>query len=842
MKRQGSLFSRIVLNLLLSPKLRSQSEGGYIIVVVAGMIVAISAMLLTAELVARVDSNSTKSSGSSAAGFYAAEAGLNLRATKIRTRFAGYNIPSGTSPADWTVCRDTADGVTPTDDFGCDTTLTVQDYLYPNDTSKRVKVSTYVADLNSKDSSGKPKPLAITINKGEIYGGLNAQEYRYDVNSVAYDPISKQPSAIAGIRFKSRLVPLFQFAAFYKNDLDFSNPAPMNLNGPIHTNADMYLNTSSGNTVNISGQLTSAGDMYRGEKATSSCNTGFYVIDPNNLREVSCDSGSGTTKLTTSSLTNWNGNIKPNVTKLDIPSPDVLNAKSGNEYWDKADLRVALRLDPTTKAFSSIDVLNSDGSTNAAATSTLNSSTCLPSSTSTTNPSTTNLAATATATATTITVDNASIFKQGDPIQVSAITNSGANNYLTSSNGNNIVFIVQSISGNVITLNRALGQAITNKTGVTVTRPIVWYSNTFYNYREKAGATQASTLDQGRLIRMLNVDMQRVMTCASSMMSKALTDDTEGGLVWFFTVKSSNSTDLSDATTDVTTTPAGTPNGYGVRIYNGAYLASLSSSDAIKGLTVATDQAVYIRGDYNCSGNGDDPDPAATTRSQANTSCSGSQTKNKRPAAIMADSLNILSNAWNLSDVGSCKTYNSQSSPTTCNTRTNISTSSANYTDRRASDTTINAAFLAGVDITGGANGNGPNNGPPGGGLNNYPRLHEDWSAVRGDSGFVSRILTYRGSMVSLDRARRVNGPFCGSGSSDATCNIYNPPTRNWKYDKDFDNAANLPPLTPRFVYLRQERFSRDYTRTSALPGSFPLASIFPSNLISALPSMKFLF
>lgn len=838
MKRTAFQAQRALFNLLMRLQTKKRDEDGYIIVVVAGMIVAMSTMLLTAELVGRVDNNSTKFSGNSAAGFYAAEAGLNIRAKRIRDRFSGYNIPSGTSPADWTTCRNGGSGGD--GDFGCDSTFSAQDYLYPNDVSKRIPVSTYVSDVNPKDENGNPVPTPVTINQGETFAGLNAQEYRYDVNSVAYDRVSGQPSALVGIRFKSRLVPLFQFAAFYQNDLDFSNPAPMNLNGPIHTNADMYLNTSSGNEVNISGQLTSAGDMYRGEKATSSCNTGFFVIDPNNLRQVPC--GSGTTQLTTAGLTSWNGNIKPRIPRLDIPSPDVLNSQTGSQYWDKADLRIALRLNPTTRAFTSIDILNSDGSTNTAATSTLNSSVCLPSISSTTNPSTTNLAATASSTSTTITVGNASIFNSGDPIQISAITNVGASNSLTSANTNNVVYIIQSIAGNVITLNRQLGQAITGTTGVTVTRPIVWYSNTFYNYREKVGATQTNTLDQGRLIRMLNVDMQRVLSCASSLMGKAITDDTDGGLVWFFTVKSSDSTPLPGATTDVTATPtAGTPNDYGIRIYNGAYLDSLNSTDVIKGLTVATDQAVYVRGDYNCSGDLADPDPAATTRTQPNTSCpatSPPQVKNKRPAAILADSLNILSNAWNLSDGGSClgSNYNSLTAPTTCSTRTDVSTAAANSTHRRASDTTINAAFLSGVDITGGSNGNGPNNGPPSGGLNNYPRLHEDWSTPRGDSGFLSRILTYRGSMVSLDRARRVNGPFCGSGSSNSACNIYNPPTRNWKYDTAFNNAANLPPLTPRFVYLRQERFSRDYNRISYISQPlFPFASLF-------LPTSKMLF
>ena len=42
-------------------------------------------------------------------------------------------------------------------------------------------------------------------------------------------------------------------------------------------------------------------------------------------------------------------------------------------------------------------------------------------------------------------------------------------------------------------------------------------------------------------------------------------------------------------------------------------------------------------------------------------------------------------------------------------------------------------------------------------------------------------------------------------------CTIYNPPTRNWNFDPAFNNAANLPPLTPRFVYVQQVLFTEDF-------------------------------
>jgi hypothetical protein len=39
----------------------------------------------------------------------------------------------------------------------------------------------------------------------------------------------------------------------------------------------------------------------------------------------------------------------------------------------------------------------------------------------------------------------------------------------------------------------------------------------------------------------------------------------------------------------------------------------------------------------------------------------------------------------------------------------------------------------------------------------------------------------------------------------------YTAPNRDWGYDTDFNSAENLPPLSPRFVYLKQELFVREF-------------------------------
>jgi hypothetical protein len=189
-------------------------------------------------------------------------------------------------------------------------------------------------------------------------------------------------------------------------------------------------------------------------------------------------------------------------------------------------------------------------------------------------------------------------------------------------------------------------------------------------------------------------------------------------------------------------------NNYGVRVYNGAELASsLAGAPAIEGLSITSDQAIYIQGDYNLV--------------------------NKVPAAFLCDSINVLSNNW--SDANSTLTL----------------------PNRLASNTTIHAAFLAGTDTTGGAEGAaGQDQGQYNGGLGNFARFHEDWTG---------RTLTIRGSFVSLNAPLHVSGAW---GYGDP---YYEAPGRDFNYDTDFDDVAQLPPLTPRFTYLRQDLMLRRF-------------------------------
>ena len=124
-------------------------------------------------------------------------------------------------------------------------------------------------------------------------------------------------------------------------------------------------------------------------------------------------------------------------------------------------------------------------------------------------------------------------------------------------------------------------------------------------------------------------------------------------------------------------------------------------------------------------------------------------TVSKKPAAVFTDALTILSNSWN--DANSTKSLS----------------------NRVASNTIANVSFLTG-------NTNSQNSHYSGG-LENLPRFLESWSG---------KSFTYRGSMIDLWFSQQATGLW-SYGS------YYTAPTRDWAFDVDLLNPANLPPGTP---------------------------------------------
>jgi hypothetical protein len=172
-----------------------------------------------------------------------------------------------------------------------------------------------------------------------------------------------------------------------------------------------------------------------------------------------------------------------------------------------------------------------------------------------------------------------------------------------------------------------------------------------------------------------------------------------------------------------------------VRVTNGQQLPP-------DGLTLATDLPLYVKGNYN-----------ATDLTAGSTN-----TVNTKPASLVGDAINILSTNW--SDAKSLADLNANMS-------------------RLATDTTVNAALVAGIVQTTNSSGTKYYSG----GLENYPRFLENWSG---------RTLTYNGSMVAMFESRRAKTFW------NKNAHVYNPPIRKWAFDQNFLVQSRLPPCTPQ--------------------------------------------
>jgi hypothetical protein len=256
----------------------------------------------------------------------------------------------------------------------------------------------------------------------------------------------------------------------------------------------------------------------------------------------------------------------------------------------------------------------------------------------------------------------------------------------------------------------------TTQSGSSISLPSGTIStSTFYDAREQ------------NVMQVTNVDISKL---SSSWLSSNLAN----GLLYVASSSAGPSAPCAQGTrTSANPCPA-------VRLING------SAINATGGLTVASQNPVYIQGDYN-------------------TAMTGTGGTSHPPAAVLADAVTVLSNNW--SD-------------------TNAATSSSALSSRNASSTTVNAALATGPsnESTSGA-GNGQ--------LENDIRFLENWSG---------QTMTYSGSIVDLWHSMQVTAPWQNTGV------YYNAPIRNWSYDTLFN--TNPPPGTPRGVVMTRGQWSQN--------------------------------
>ena len=196
---------------------------------------------------------------------------------------------------------------------------------------------------------------------------------------------------------------------------------------------------------------------------------------------------------------------------------------------------------------------------------------------------------------------------------------------------------------------------------------------------------------------------------------------------------------------DTTAVSGSSPNPKTVRLKNGGILPD-------GGLTLASQNPIYIQGDYNTGVSSSVLPTSVPANSTGNPSGTDSPTApgyTRKASAVLGDAVMLLSNSWNDSN------------------------SSLALSSRTASNTTYNTAIMSGYLPSGFTNSSGTQYGYSGG-ANNFPRFLETWSG---------KTCTYTGSMVELFQSQSFTGQW-------ALGNVYSPPTRRWNFDTNFLTSA----------------------------------------------------
>lgn len=246
-----------------------------------------------------------------------------------------------------------------------------------------------------------------------------------------------------------------------------------------------------------------------------------------------------------------------------------------------------------------------------------------------------------------------------------------------------------------------------------------------------------------------------------------------------------------------------------LRLFNGEDLKLSGGTDKLsetKGMTVATENMVYIWGNYNTTGitcqptvNGN----RVSTLNDPDDTCH--YTGDQVPASIAADAFFPISKTWFDSvsamypEGGDARLADAGSSGTP------VGSSAITY----AQETSVRTGIIAGSTLSAMVNNAAPT---PNflqwlnGGVHNFPRFLETWS-----TGLSEKRWNYVGSFILLYNSTQAVGPWSVTGSVN-----YYPPIRNWAFDITFTDPNRLPPGTPQFQFVQPTGFRETPCNTSS--------------------------
>jgi Tfp pilus assembly protein PilX len=223
-----------------------------------------------------------------------------------------------------------------------------------------------------------------------------------------------------------------------------------------------------------------------------------------------------------------------------------------------------------------------------------------------------------------------------------------------------------------------------------------------------------------------------------------------------------------------------------VRIFNGENMQISGTSgklSATKGITVSSENMVYIWGNYNTTGINAAPPDGVSCLNDLTGVCH--YLGNEVPSSIVCDAYFPLSKTFFDSEMAMYPD--------------NLGLRLADMTlPSVGAETSVRAAILAGNNLSALANspdaGNSSAESRLNGGMHNFPRFLENWGGQR---------FNFIGSLIPLYHSTQAVGQY----NADST--IYSPPTRDWAFDITFTDPNKLPPGTPLFQHIEPTGFKQ---------------------------------
>jgi hypothetical protein len=865
---------------------KDSSDAGYAMMITSIVTLLIFSLMAAYLTITNINKAATNAYTEANSTFYAAESGLNRRADAVRQKFINYATPDGVSPGyvagviagpqNMTACLDGIPTNEGSGDFACQklelnykqgtgTSMNLGadgKSLSTTDYNNNVKYNayTFVSDRTVYIDPVRKIPQVQAIPAGQIYEGLNAQEYRYTIYSLA---TSKQPqdldaraTTVLEMTFKSRTIPLFQFAAFYNGDLEMNSTSQMDINGRVHTNGNLYIQpTPTGSeTTRLLGKVTATNSIYNRVDASTITRTGITQVlltgDPNNPGDPSnvyapfptTDLAARFNPLTSAEIAAFQRKVldgAAGVAELKVPQPGFLRKRDPDgaigEYYGKADLR--LEMVPNRAAgnvpfnFAAIKVGGSGGS-------------CSGFEIPTGRQGTINCTQ----------LNEGQLRSLQQPVMVRVLTNEERTRFCPS-----LAINSNPSSGGDSEKLRSLQVAIAaQNTPVTLSQLNLPLSNAA-NTSISSIATSLKSLDTSKSPAALAAESGgcflpapiQVLTGSGGVNTNynwqsSYYDRREGRWIGMLQTNIDSLTiwnrdgvyvprDNTISTNDLPTTAQLTAafdsgNCHGTSIYDTIDLLfvrapakataptgsfqklGLGSADTTEGGLVFH---ATVSDDLNGDGTVDiTVDPADNLRNYADGKKQSSYGFAISGAADLPAPLTFVTDRalYVQGDYNNFASNTGKQAASLIGDTITVLSNSCQDSERKlncgilagqnaATPTTVNAAFLSYTDrSTGNSTGTSPLPTPQSysGGLNNYMRMVEDWSGQN---------FNYSGSFVSLGSPQEFSGAYQAGGGAG----YYNVPNRNFNYETNFDAFARLPPLTPKVIYLQQETFKRTY-------------------------------